>query len=78
MLNDLFGVIIYVSILQGFFQMDRFFNISLNLNQNLFGLGIGMYSFIEDKVGIQKQEMEVVESIVGVILGFGGKGIVEF
>lgn len=36
-----------------------------------------MYSPTEDKAGTQKQEMEVAESIVGAILGPGGKGIVE-
>ncbi|XP_048738180.1 RNA-binding protein Pasilla-like isoform X18 [Ostrea edulis] len=77
MLNDSFGATTYASTPQGFPQMDRSPNISLNLNQNSFGLGTGMYSPTEDKQGTQKQELEVAESIVGAILGPGGKGIVE-
>ncbi|XP_061173235.1 RNA-binding protein Pasilla-like isoform X9 [Saccostrea echinata] len=77
MLNDSFSATTYASTPQGFPQMDRSPNISLNLNQNSFGLGTGMYSPTEDKQGTQKQELEVAESIVGAILGPGGKGIVE-
>lgn len=49
---------------------------SINVNQNSFGLGTGMYSPTEDKT-TTKQDLEVPESIVGAILGPGGKGIVE-
>lgn len=50
---------------------------SININQNSFGLGTGMYSPTEDKSAATKQDLEVSESIVGAILGPGGKGIVE-
>lgn len=51
---------------------------SININQNSFGLGTGMYSPTEgDKTATAKQDLEVSESIVGAILGPGGKGIVE-
>ena len=50
---------------------------SININQNSFGLGTGMYSPTEDKSAAIKQDLEVPESIVGAILGPGGKGIVE-
>lgn len=50
---------------------------SININQNSFGLGTGMYSPTEDKSAATKQDLEVPESIVGAILGPGGKGIVE-
>ncbi|WAR18354.1 LOW QUALITY PROTEIN: NOVA1-like protein, partial [Mya arenaria] len=50
---------------------------SININQNSFGLGTGMYSPTEDKSATAKQDLEVPESIVGAILGPGGKGIVE-
>ncbi|KAL8624388.1 hypothetical protein ACOMHN_012788 [Nucella lapillus] len=51
---------------------------AINMNQNSFGLGTGMYSPTEDKGnGATKQDMEVGENIVGAILGPGGKGIVE-
>ncbi|BFZ06988.1 hypothetical protein BsWGS_10027 [Bradybaena similaris] len=50
--------------------------VNVNVNQNSFGLGTGMYSPTEDKTST-KQEMEVPENIVGAILGPGGKGIVE-
>ncbi|XP_060074662.1 RNA-binding protein Pasilla-like isoform X1 [Ylistrum balloti] len=50
---------------------------NINLNQNSFGLGTGMCSPTEDKQPPQKQDLEVSESIVGAILGPGGKGIVE-
>ncbi|XP_050404467.1 RNA-binding protein Pasilla isoform X1 [Patella vulgata] len=53
---------------------------SPNVNQNSFGLGTAIYSPTEDKGGVAgttKQELEVPESIVGAILGPGGKGIVE-
>ncbi|XP_076463440.1 RNA-binding protein Pasilla-like isoform X2 [Babylonia areolata] len=51
---------------------------AINMNQNSFGLGTGMYSPTEDKAnGTTKQDMEVGENIVGAILGPGGKGIVE-
>ncbi|RUS78551.1 hypothetical protein EGW08_013694 [Elysia chlorotica] len=49
--------------------------VTVNVNQNSFGLGTGMYSPSDDKS--TKQEMEVPENIVGAILGPGGKGIVE-
>jgi len=51
--------------------------VTVNVNQNSFGLGTGMYSPTDDKTGGTKQEMEVPENIVGAILGPGGKGIVE-
>jgi len=51
--------------------------VTVNVNQNSFGLGTGMYSPSDDKTGGTKQEMEVPENIVGAILGPGGKGIVE-
>ncbi|XP_029648571.1 RNA-binding protein Nova-1 isoform X4 [Octopus sinensis] len=51
---------------------------SPNVNQNSFGLGTGIYSPADDKSApATKQEMEVPETIVGAILGPGGKGIVE-
>ncbi|KAH9509199.1 RNA-binding protein Nova-1 [Bulinus truncatus] len=50
--------------------------VTVNVNQNSFGLGTGMYSPTDDKTST-KQEMEVPENIVGAILGPGGKGIVE-
>lgn len=50
---------------------------SIALNQNSFGLGTSMYSPTEDKQQTVKQDLEVAESIVGAILGPGGKGIVE-
>ncbi|PVD25960.1 hypothetical protein C0Q70_13626 [Pomacea canaliculata] len=51
---------------------------TVNMNQNSFGLGTGMYSPTEDKAnGTTKQDIEVAENIVGAILGPGGKGIVE-
>lgn len=50
--------------------------VTVNVNQNSFGLGTGMYSPTDEK-GSAKQEMEVAENIVGAILGPGGKGIVE-
>lgn len=50
--------------------------VTVNVNQNSFGLGTGMYSPTDDKTST-KQEMEVAENIVGAILGPGGKGIVE-
>ena len=50
---------------------------SINVNQNSFGLGPGIYSPTEDKSLTTKQELEVPETIVGAILGPGGKGIVE-
>ncbi|XP_052275285.1 RNA-binding protein Pasilla-like isoform X15 [Dreissena polymorpha] len=50
---------------------------TININQNSFGLGTGMYSPTEDKSATAKQDLEVPESIVGAILGPGGKGIVE-
>ncbi|CAG5133941.1 unnamed protein product, partial [Candidula unifasciata] len=50
--------------------------VTVNVNQNSFGLGTGMYSPSDDKTAT-KQEMEVPENIVGAILGPGGKGIVE-
>ena len=51
---------------------------AVNMNQNSFGLGTGMYSPTEDKGnGTTKQDIEVPENIVGAILGPGGKGIVE-
>ncbi|XP_076442198.1 RNA-binding protein Nova-1-like isoform X3 [Babylonia areolata] len=51
---------------------------AVNMNQNSFGLGTGMYSPTEDKAnGTTKQDIEVPENIVGAILGPGGKGIVE-
>ena len=50
---------------------------SINVNQNSFGLGTGMYSPTEDKSATTKTDLEVSETIVGAILGPGGKGIVE-
>ena len=57
--------------------VDRPPNISIN--QNSFGIGTGMMSPTDDKgqSAPLKQEQEVSESIVGAILGPGGKGIVE-
>ena len=77
MLNDSFSsAITYPSTAQGFPAGDRSPNISVN--QNSFGLGTGMYSPTDDKTtGTTKQDLEVAESIVGAILGPGGKGIVE-
>ncbi|XP_041352923.1 RNA-binding protein Nova-1-like isoform X2 [Gigantopelta aegis] len=77
MLNDSFSsAMTYPSTAQGFPASDRSPNISVN--QNSFGLGTGMYSPTEDKSsGTTKQDLEVAESIVGAILGPGGKGIVE-
>ncbi|ESO90069.1 hypothetical protein LOTGIDRAFT_123770 [Lottia gigantea] len=60
----------------GFPTADR----SPNINQNSFGLGTAIYSPTDEKAGVAgatKQELEVPESIVGAILGPGGKGIVE-
>ena len=79
MLNDSYGGAQYTSTPAGFAAaqqiQDR--SPSITLNQNSFGLGTGMYSPNEDKSQQQKQELEVAESIVGAILGPGGKGIVE-
>ncbi|KAL3874716.1 hypothetical protein ACJMK2_037691 [Sinanodonta woodiana] len=50
---------------------------TINVNQNSFGLGTGIYSPTEDKSPTTKQDLEVSENIVGAILGPGGKGIVE-
>jgi len=62
---------------QGFTQVGGERSPSININQNSFGLGTGMYSPTEDKSATAKQDLEVPESIVGAILGPGGKGIVE-
>jgi RNA-binding protein Nova len=59
-------------------QMAEARSPSININQNSFGLGTGMYSPTEaEKSATAKQDLEVSESIVGAILGPGGKGIVE-
>lgn len=69
----------YANTQQGFAgpQMGGERSPSININQNSFGLGTGMYSPTEDKSAATKQDLEVSESIVGAILGPGGKGIVE-
>ncbi|XP_046333338.2 RNA-binding protein Pasilla-like isoform X5 [Haliotis rufescens] len=74
MLNDSFSSTVNYQNAAPFSTGDR----SPNMNQNSFGLGTGMYSPTDDKAaGTTKQEIEVSESIVGAILGPGGKGIVE-
>lgn len=80
MLNDSFtGATSFASTPTAFatptMQTDKPPNIALN--QNSFGLGTSMYSPTEDKQQAVKQDLEVAESIVGAILGPGGKGIVE-
>ncbi|BFZ11626.1 hypothetical protein BsWGS_14667 [Bradybaena similaris] len=78
MLNDAFGQS------QGYgasagtmsYQSQERSPVTVNVNQNSFGLGTGMYSPSDDKTST-KQEIEVPENIVGAILGPGGKGIVE-
>ncbi|KAK3093688.1 hypothetical protein FSP39_018925 [Pinctada imbricata] len=79
MLNDSYGGATYTSTPAGFAAAPQIADRSpsITLNQNSFGLGTGMYSPNEDKSQQQKQELEVAESIVGAILGPGGKGIVE-
>ncbi|CAE1258693.1 NOVA [Acanthosepion pharaonis] len=79
MLNDSFGNATNYASTPGFtgtpsMAGDR----SPNVNQNSFGLGTGIYSPADDKsAAATKHEMEVPETIVGAILGPGGKGIVE-
>lgn len=49
----------------------------VGLNNNSFGLGVGLYGLSDKHVLPSKQDMEVPETIVGAILGPKGKGIVE-
>lgn len=79
MLNESYTAPGYASAQPGFApqQVGGERSPSININQNSFGLGTGMYSPTEDKSATAKQDLEVPESIVGAILGPGGKGIVE-
>ncbi|XP_064600152.1 RNA-binding protein Nova-1-like isoform X2 [Liolophura sinensis] len=87
MLNDSFGSSNYTSptglpnTCAGF-GSERSPSVSVNLNQNSFGLGTAIASpyaaSAEEKSSVaSKREIEVAENIVGAILGPGGKGIVE-
>ena len=49
----------------------------IGLNNNSFGLGVGLYGPSDKHSLPSKQDMEVPETIVGAILGPKGKGIVE-
>lgn len=49
----------------------------VGLNNNSFGLGVGLYGLSDKHSLPSKQDMEVPETIVGAILGPKGKGIVE-
>lgn len=78
MLNDSFtGAANYTSTPTAFAATMSEKPPNIALNQNSFGLGTSMYSPTEDKQQTIKQDLEVAESIVGAILGPGGKGIVE-
>lgn len=87
MLNDSFGSSNYTSPTGlpntcGGFGSERSPSVSVNLNQNSFGLGTAIASpyaaSAEEKSSMaSKREIEVAENIVGAILGPGGKGIVE-
>ena len=78
MLNDTYtGAPGYTSTPMAAQQVGEARSPSINVNQNSFGLGPGIYSPTEDKSLTTKQELEVPETIVGAILGPGGKGIVE-
>lgn len=78
MLNDTYtGAPGYTSTPMAAAQVGEARSPSININQNSFGLGPGIYSPTEDKSLTTKQELEVPETIVGAILGPGGKGIVE-